>query len=403
MIVNNAMPTLLTSHTSPMGRTSQVRSELGFSQTNQTLDSQQNQPTSFLAAVAGFHWNLNALQNEPSQVEGFVPQANAKPQINEESIVLSAPDSESPALAPIQPQPEFTQKITSEPTAPSSSNNTMQMADNETVLADMATTLMTTASLHALMKQTNQPPARQNVANPLTDVSVTVAGSSQKENAHRQASQMLMASLQQSASRPSANLTHATSALKVSAPDLQPILGQPGQGDPVTTQSQTPVMHHTNPTSSLNASQVQSAEWAAVRVDTSVSKWGEQMLQVLHDRVTLQAQQNLQEAKIRLDPPDLGKLDLLVRVEGDRLSVQINANTVATREALMQVSERLRTELQEQNFVHVDVNVGSHSGQQKHAHENPQEDATIFAARESNSPLTQTTTHNSEHWLNTQA
>ncbi|MCV6021474.1 flagellar hook-length control protein FliK, partial [Escherichia coli] len=67
-------------------------------------------------------------------------------------------------------------------------------------------------------------------------------------------------------------------------------------------------------------------------MDTSAGKWGEQMMQVLHDRVTLQAQQSVQEAKIRLDPPDLGKLDLLVRVEGDRLSVQINANTAATRE-----------------------------------------------------------------------
>ena len=127
-------------------------------------------------------------------------------------------------------------------------------------------------------------------------------------------------------------------------------------------------------------------------------------MQVLQDRVTLQAQQNLQEAKIRLDPPELGKLDLLVRVEGDRLSVQINANSAVTREALMQVSERLRTELQEQNFVHVDVNVGSDQGQERHAHDGNQEEASIFAARESSTFQSNTTTTNySEHWLNTQA
>lgn len=125
-------------------------------------------------------------------------------------------------------------------------------------------------------------------------------------------------------------------------------------------------------------------------------------MQVLHDRVTLQAQQNVQEAKIRLDPPDLGKLDLLVRVEGDRLSVHINANTAATREALMQVSERLRTELQEQNFVHVDVNVGSDQSQSRNDQHTNEEDATIFAARESGAFQT-TTTNYSEHWLNTQA
>lgn len=144
-------------------------------------------------------------------------------------------------------------------------------------------------------------------------------------------------------------------------------------------------------------------EWAPVRVDTSSGKWGEQMMQVLHDRVTLQAQQNMQEAKIRLDPPDLGKLDVLVRVEGDRLSVQINASATATREALMQVSERLRAELQEQNFVHVDVNIGSDQGQERHNHDKTEEETTIFAARESSVFQTDSTTHYSEHWLNTQA
>ncbi|EMA8956142.1 flagellar hook-length control protein FliK [Vibrio fluvialis] len=147
---------------------------------------------------------------------------------------------------------------------------------------------------------------------------------------------------------------------------------------------------------------VHAPEWASVRIDTQAGKWGEQMLQVLHDRVTLQAQQNLQEAKIRLDPPDLGKLDLVVRVEGDRLSVQINANAAATREALMQVSDRLRAELQSQNFVHVDVNVGSDQGSQRHS--SSQDDAaasTIFAARDSaDEPFTSSL---SEHWLSTHA
>ncbi|EKO3372116.1 flagellar hook-length control protein FliK [Vibrio fluvialis] len=147
---------------------------------------------------------------------------------------------------------------------------------------------------------------------------------------------------------------------------------------------------------------VHAPEWARVRIDTQAGKWGEQMLQVLHDRVTLQAQQNLQEAKIRLDPPDLGKLDLVVRVEGDRLSVQINANAAATREALMQVSDRLRAELQSQNFVHVDVNVGSDQGGQRQS--SSQDDAaasTIFAARDSaDEPFTSSL---SEHWLSTHA
>lgn len=154
-------------------------------------------------------------------------------------------------------------------------------------------------------------------------------------------------------------------------------------------------------TSAATPATMASPEWAPVRVDTSQGKWGEQMMQVLQDRVTLQAQQNLQEARIRLDPPDLGKLDLLVRVEGDRLSVQINANTVATREALIQVSERLRADLQNQHFVHVDVNVGDgESGASRHSH--PEDDLHIFAARESQDDTPSSVAYG-DHWLNTQA
>lgn len=170
----------------------------------------------------------------------------------------------------------------------------------------------------------------------------------------------------------------------------------PASGAASNAQTQTQV-HAPSATTTVNA-----PEWASVRIDTQAGKWGEQMLQVLHDRVTLQAQQHLQEAKIRLDPPDLGKLDLVVRVEGDRLSVQINANAAATREALMQVSDRLRAELQSQNFVHVDVNVGADQGDQRQSSSQDEAAAsTIFAARDTgDEPFTASL---SEHWLSTHA
>jgi flagellar hook-length control protein FliK len=145
-----------------------------------------------------------------------------------------------------------------------------------------------------------------------------------------------------------------------------------------------------------------SSEWASVKVDPQGNKWGQQMLQVLHDRVSFQAQQNLQEAKIRLDPPELGKLDLIVRVEGDRLNVQLNASSMATREALIQVSERLRAELQDQNFVHVDVNVGSERDQQAQSeHQNSEDSPHIHSAHSQSSERHDKT--QSDHWLNTHA
>ncbi|MDD1781872.1 flagellar hook-length control protein FliK [Enterovibrio sp. ZSDZ35] len=174
-------------------------------------------------------------------------------------------------------------------------------------------------------------------------------------------------------------------------------------GLPVTADLSLSVSTATAPNISPPAtSTVQtSAEWAPIRVDTQAGKWGEQMMQVLQDRVTLQANQNLQEARIRLDPPDLGKLDVIVRVEGDRLNVQLNASAVATREALVQVSERLRAELQSEHFVHVDVNVGSEQHERKN--QEPDESPTgIFSSREVGGD-NETHYFASEHWLNVHA
>lgn len=147
------------------------------------------------------------------------------------------------------------------------------------------------------------------------------------------------------------------------------------------------------------------AVWANVPMDPSPGKWGEQMLQVLQDRVHLQASQQMQEARIRLDPPDLGKLDLVVRVDGDRLNVQINANHSAVRDALVQVSDRLRAELAQQQFVHVDVNVGTgDQGRGEHTHTRQDEDnAQPVIQQASETPATSIAGTHAEHWLSTTA
>ena len=353
MMVTNSVPANAPSQSSSSGKISQARSEQGFSQTDATSVNQQGQTNAPLV-VAGFRLNTQALPTQATPPEADTQELNAE--VSPDGTLLTA----VPATT------------------------------------DLAT------QAQALIQGMSKTALKQGETNQLTQVSAGQA--SQNTNVGNQANPMLNATVQES---PNAPQTSSTSALKVSASDLQTLLNQPAQGQVLVASSQaqttTGTAPHSNPTSPLAATQAQGAEWAAVRVDTSSGRWGEQMMQVLQDRVTLQAQQNLQEAKIRLDPPELGKLDLLVRVEGDRLSVQINANTAATREALMQVSERLRTELQEQNFVHVDVNVGSDQGQERQAHDGAPEEANIFAARETNAFQTHTTTNYSEHWLNTQA
>ncbi|WP_318444439.1 flagellar hook-length control protein FliK [Photobacterium leiognathi] len=146
------------------------------------------------------------------------------------------------------------------------------------------------------------------------------------------------------------------------------------------------------------------ANWAPISIDPQSPQWGEKMINILQDRVSLQATQNMQEARIRLDPPDLGKLDLIVKMEGDKLSVQISANNSAVRDALSQVSERLRHDLQQQ-FMSVNVNI-SHGEQQSHRQQTTEHtlqddnDHRVMAAS-SATPIDTSTAN--EHWLSTLA
>jgi len=94
--------------------------------------------------------------------------------------------------------------------------------------------------------------------------------------------------------------------------------------------------------------------------------WGEQMLGALRDNVELQLGQRVQNATIRLDPPELGAMEILVRHEAGQLNVQISASNGDVVRLLQGTSERLRQELVGQNFLQVNVQVSSdsQSGQQ---------------------------------------
>ncbi|CAM5252401.1 hypothetical protein SSTU70S_04299 [Stutzerimonas stutzeri] len=95
------------------------------------------------------------------------------------------------------------------------------------------------------------------------------------------------------------------------------------------------------------------------------ARWGEQMLQALRDNVELQLQQKIQSATIRLDPPELGALDIHLSHESGRLHVQLTAAHADVARLLQQTSDRLRQELVGQNFVQVNVQVGADAqGQQ---------------------------------------
>lgn len=81
--------------------------------------------------------------------------------------------------------------------------------------------------------------------------------------------------------------------------------------------------------------------------------------QAVGERVLWMARNEVQQARIQINPPGLGPLEVSLQLGEERTSVQFNAHHAATREALAADMPRLRTLLAEGGFQNVDVNVSS--------------------------------------------
>ena len=132
------------------------------------------------------------------------------------------------------------------------------------------------------------------------------------------------------------------------------------------------------PTSLTRAAEYQ---WAPARLADSPAQWGQQLVEVLKDKVELQVNQSIKQAHIRLDPPELGRLELTVRMDGDRLNVQLNVTNPAVREALIQSMERLRMSLAPHHAGGVEVNVGQ-GGEQERGERWQQQDGILAGRRQ---------------------
>lgn len=88
----------------------------------------------------------------------------------------------------------------------------------------------------------------------------------------------------------------------------------------------------------------------------------------LNERIMTMVNGELKRAIIRMDPPELGALEVRVQVNQDQTNIQIVSNNPQVREALESQSVRLREALAEQgmNLAQLDIShQGSQSGQQQ--------------------------------------
>lgn len=114
----------------------------------------------------------------------------------------------------------------------------------------------------------------------------------------------------------------------------------------------------------ISAGQPQAQVNAPMRADGSGQGLSAQLQHALGERLNLQINNQIQHATIRLDPPDMGRIEIVVQIEAGKIQVQINAGQSDVYRALQQVSNDLRQALTEQHFVDVDVRLSNHNQQQ---------------------------------------
>jgi flagellar hook-length control protein FliK len=102
---------------------------------------------------------------------------------------------------------------------------------------------------------------------------------------------------------------------------------------------------------------------------STTQQLGEQLLETLKQQVSTQLSQKTQQTTIRLDPPSLGQLDIAIRIDGNKMTVQINAEHSDVRESLQSSREQLRQLLSTDHNGTVDVDIGQQQSSTPQQHQ----------------------------------
>jgi flagellar hook-length control protein FliK len=95
--------------------------------------------------------------------------------------------------------------------------------------------------------------------------------------------------------------------------------------------------------------------------------------QGLSDRVTYMVDNNLGSAKLQLNPPQLGPIEVRIAIQGDHAVVSMISHSAVTRDALESSSPKLREMLGSQGFAQVSVDISQRSFQDRTPQSQPYE------------------------------
>jgi len=83
--------------------------------------------------------------------------------------------------------------------------------------------------------------------------------------------------------------------------------------------------------------------------------------QKLQERINIMMSRNIQRADIRLDPPELGSVQIRVNMSGEQASVQFQVQSAQAKDAIETAMPRLREMLEQQGIDLADTQVGEQS------------------------------------------
>jgi flagellar hook-length control protein FliK len=93
--------------------------------------------------------------------------------------------------------------------------------------------------------------------------------------------------------------------------------------------------------------------------------------QGLADRVSWMVGSNLNGAKLQVNPPQLGPIEVRIAVQGDHAQVWLTSHSAVTRDALESSAPKLREMLGAQGFGQVSVDISQRSFQERSSQAQP--------------------------------
>jgi flagellar hook-length control protein FliK len=107
----------------------------------------------------------------------------------------------------------------------------------------------------------------------------------------------------------------------------------------------------------------------ALQIHASVDS--AEFTQGLSDRVSWMVDNGLNGAKLQVNPPQLGPIELRISVQGDHAQVWMTTHSAVARDALESSSPKLREMLNAQGFGQVSVDISQRSFQDRSAYTPP--------------------------------